>query len=388
MMNDGNPVKAKVKDWIYRVQRKRFGRLILHEGEELIRKNPKLGKKTLTKEELGAIQDQWSGLRMEISPLWHQVYKNILGSFDPKMIPMTVYYLRFEPYMRDYRLTKAYADKNAHHIFIPDANRPEMILQHVHRRFYGMKQTPLAKSQVESYIKKQEGSFFLKPAMDGNGGKHITTFRVEKGIVYKKGEPINVEMLLRPYPQNFLIQRKVLQHKEAAALHPNSVNTFRVTTIREGHKIRMLNDVMRVGVGGSEIDNASKGGMVLGVYEGGRLSERALDSRFNWVDIHPDTGISFKDFKPLSFAGKVEAEAVRLHERFPYADTICWDLTYDENDRVVVIEYNLAGFGVLYQQAFHGPYFGEKTEEWLAHMREVWKYADRQKGYYTAYPKL
>jgi len=370
------------------MQRKRFERLILHEGEEIVRKNPALGKKTLSKDELEAIQNQWSGLRMEISPLWHQIYKNLLGDFDPKMIPMTVFYLRFEPYLRDYRMERAYADKNANHIFVPDANRPEMILQHVHRRFYGKNQAPLAKSEVENYLKEQEGSFFLKPSMDGYGGSYVTPFKIKKGIAYKKDQAIDIEELLKPYPQNFLIQRKVIQHQETAALHPSSVNTFRVTTIREGHDIRVLNNVLRVGVGGSQIDNASKGGIVLGLYQGGKLSDRALDSRFNWLDRHPDTGIIFKEAKPLSFADKVEAEAVRLHAQFPYTDAICWDLTYDENDKVVVIEYNLAGFGVVYQQAFHGPYFGEKTEEWLAHMREVWKDADRQTGYYPAYPKL
>lgn len=388
MMNDGNPLKPKIKTWISRVQRKRYGRFVLSEAEDQLRKNPALAVSSLTKEEEEAIQEQWSGLNMKISPLWHQMYKNVLGKFDPKMIPVSVYRLRAEPLLTDYRMERAYGDKNAHHIFIPDANRPQIILQHVHRRYYGLKARPLAKSQVEKYVRQQEGHFFLKPAMDGGGGQFISPFQVEKGVISRKGISCTIEALLAPYPQNFLIQRKVIQHPSVAAIYANSVNTFRVSTLREGHEIRVSSDVMRIGQGGSEIDNMSKGGMVVGMYADGSISSRAMDKNFNWIDEHPDSKVKFADVAPFPFVKKVEDEAVRLHERFPYSDMICWDLTFDENEQVVVIEYNLRGFGVNMQQIFHGPYFGDRTEEWLQKMREVYSHANTQTGFYPALPKL
>jgi hypothetical protein len=388
MMNDGNPIKPKIKGAIRQIQKKRYANLLLHEADLFIQKNPNLLKEKLTAEETQAIQEKWSGLRMPVATKWHHMYKNVLGHADPRMIPLTIFHLRFEPYLTDARLMRAYADKNTHHIHIPDAKIPDMILQHIHRRYYGAGTKPLAKSQVATYLKEQEGDFFLKPSIAGNAGKHIRPFSIRKGKATLKGKEISFEDLLAPYPQNFLIQRKVVQHPLAAALHPESVNTFRITTLREGHDIRVQSNLLRVGQGGSQIDNTSKGGLVLGVYQGGRLSDRALDGGLAWVDKHPDTGIVFSEAPALTFSKQVEEEAIRLHHYLPYADAICWDLTYDEHGQVVVIEYNLGGFGVIYQQAFCGPYFGDKTEEWIEHMREVWKDADHKRGYYQSLPRL
>ena len=388
MMNDGNRMKPRIKGAIRKIQKKRYADLLLYEANEFVKKNPSLLAQKLTAKETHAIEVQWGGLNMPVATLWHQIYKNLLGEVNPKMIPLTIFHLRFEPYLTDFRMETAYADKNAYHIHMPDSNQPQMILQHIHRRVYGLNRKPLSKMEVESYLKRQSGAFFLKPSLDGNAGKYLTPFSIENGQVMVEEKEISVEELLKPYPQNFLIQRKVVQHPLSAALHPSSVNTFRVTTIREGHTIRVQSNVMRVGQGGTQIDNTSKGGLVLGVYEGGRLSPMALDGGMHWVEKHPDTGIVFADAPLLPYAKIVEEEAVRLHGNLPYADVICWDLTYDEDGRVVVIEYNLRGFGVIYQQAFHGPYFGEKTEEWIESMREVWKHATVQSGYYSSLPKL
>lgn len=372
---------------MFRWTKKRYLKFLMDEVDQMIKKNPDMIKEKLTPDEIRQVEETWSGLRMPVSPLWHQIYKNLWGTFDPKMVPVSVYRLRVEPFVTDNQINKAYGDKNAHHIFIPDANRPEMVLQHVHNRFYGRGRAPLSKSEVESYLKTQSGSFFLKPSVDGNGGRFIRPFKMEKGEILLEGKRVSAEALLKPYPQNFLIQRKIIQHELAANIYPHSANTFRVTTIREGHQIRVQSNVMRVGVGGSEIDNTSQGGMVLGIYEGGRVGPRGLNKKLKWTKAHPDTGAVFADLPAFYYAGKVEAEAVRLHERFPYADIICWDLVYDENDQVVVIEYNLRGYGVLFQQAFHGPYFGEKSDEWIEKLRRVWKNADSQTGYYPSLPK-
>lgn len=387
MMNDGNPLKARLKHEWFRFTKKRYLKFLHHEIDGYIQRNPDLLKVKLTPDELAQVQEKWKGLRMPVSPIWHQIYKNVLGEFDPNMMPNTVFRLRVEPYVTDHQLTKAYCDKNAHHIFIPDANRPEMILQHVHNRYYGKQLTPLSKSEVERYLKAQEGAFFLKPAMDGNGGRFITPFKIDKGTILVDQQARSVEDLLAPYPQNFLIQRKVIQHKLAADIYPHAVNTFRITSIREGHDIRIQSNVMRLGRGGCQIDNTSQGGMVVGIEKDGRVSPRGLDKNFKWLEAHPETGAVFADLPAFPYVKKMEAEAIRLHERFPYADIICWDLTYDENDQVVVIEYNNRGFGLLYQQALQGPYFGDKTDEWIEKLREVWKHAGSQKGYYPSLPK-
>ncbi len=54
-----------------------------------------------------------------------------------------------------------------------------------------------------------------------------------------------------------------------------------------------------------------------------------------------------------------------LYPQLPRIDFIGWDFTVDQNEKVVVIEYNIKCPGLLCQQYVNGPLFGEFTEQML-----------------------
>jgi hypothetical protein len=49
-----------------------------------------------------------------------------------------------------------------------------------------------------------------------------------------------------------------------------------------------------------------------------------------------------------------------------YFDVVGWDVTVDSDSRVICIEYNIKYPGTIIYQFAHGPFAGEKTNEFLS----------------------
>jgi hypothetical protein len=96
----------------------------------------------------------------------------------------------------------------------------------------------------------------------------------------------------------WLFQETVLQHAAISAIYPHSVNTLRIVTCRSpGQPAVILGAVLRMGGGGRVVDNASQGGLFVGIDlatgalrpQGHRFFKHGGDV----VAAHPDTGFPF-----------------------------------------------------------------------------------------------
>ena len=93
----------------------------------------------------------------------------------------------------------------------------------------------------------------------------------------------------------YLLEERVIQSEAMSRFNPSSVNTIRCITLR------MNNDevvvpwcFMRTGKGGSFVDNAGSGGLLIGVNpETGDIISNGYDEYNNSYECHPDTGIRF-----------------------------------------------------------------------------------------------
>ena len=112
-----------------------------------------------------------------------------------------------------------------------------------------------------------DGDYFVKPA-DGECGAGI--FRIRKsGVDFEMDDtPASVdEISARLRAERYLIQRTVEQHNVLSAIHPQSLNTMRLVTVRDlsgDAGIVVFPSILRVGTGGSSVDNTSRGGLAIG----------------------------------------------------------------------------------------------------------------------------
>ena len=95
----------------------------------------------------------------------------------------------------------------------------------------------------------------------------------------------------------FVVEDLIEQSPEMAALHPSSVNTVRISTIVAGGRVHTFYPLLKMGRGGSVVDNAGAGGILCGIDEEGVVMTDALDKRGNVYVEHPDTHVVIRGFR-------------------------------------------------------------------------------------------
>lgn len=157
------------------------------------------------------------------------------------------------------------------------------------------------------------------------------------GALRVDGAPASLERLAAMLGAPAVLQVPIVQHAAMAALHPGSVNTLRVITVRDGREPRPFSrPLLRAGFGGSLVDNGNAGGLQAFVDPAtGRVTGDAIMLRGGTLARHPDTGVPFDGFAIPHFARAVEL-AVRLHRDLPGLHSVGWDLAITAGGPVVV----------------------------------------------------
>ena len=153
-------------------------------------------------------------------------------------------------------------------------------------------------------------------------------------------------------------------------LYAGAVNTFRVITYLWNGEVFHVPLALRIGQGGSYLDNAHAGGMFIGVNDLGELNDEGFTEFGKRYKEHPDTHAVFKGYK-LSFVPELIKTAKKLHLNAPQLGIISWDLTVDQNGEFVLIEANTRGQSVWFPQMANGTgAFGRNTEEILRYIAQ------------------
>ena len=202
----------------------------------------------------------------------------------------------------------------------------------------------------------------IKPSREskGNGVQLIT---VKDGVIDKDGKSIH--QLFKDYKKNFLLQNRVHQHKDMAALNPSSLNTLRILSYRSGMEVLIIYSVIRIGRSGQVIDNQSAGGLSTTISSDGKLGKFSFGKVGSDNIEKTDTGIRLEGYQIPSYEKALDF-VKRLHYRLPFYKIIGWDVAIEENGEPILIEFNTKPG--LSQSAF-GSGMGEHTERII---RELW----------------
>lgn len=194
-------------------------------------------------------------------------------------------------------------------------------------------------SKIESFIQECKKMFF-KPLRghSGQGVKMLQAHNITRDTLnglYEKFGP-------------YILEELINQGKEMSELHPSSINTVRCATVKTSKGCEIFGCALRMGKGGSSVDNAGAGGLYATVdFNYGIVVSKAIDNIGNEYLSHPDTKVIIPGFK-LPDWNNAKQMVEELASIIPEAGLIAWDLAYDEKGWCLV-EANDIGEQYLFQ---------------------------------------
>ncbi len=194
-------------------------------------------------------------------------------------------------------------------------------------------------NDFEKFVEKHP-RFIIKPFNGGNG----------KGIKIVEFSGMSFDQfcleLKKEYPDGFVAEELIKQCKELAAVHPESVNTLRVFTVRFDDRIEFLPFAWRVGRGDACVDNGGSGGIFCALDDDGTIIKTS-DEKGRFYDVHPDTNHPLVGFKIPRFEEAKEFSK-KLAMVVPSNRYCGWDIALTD-DGWVMQEGNWQGGIVAFQ---------------------------------------
>lgn len=320
------------------------------DSKELFCKNVK----ELSNSQKEEIQNFWNKYIDDLDLNYHAYYIDRFGQFDVRFIPDDIFAGYIDGYLNNRTIEAGVADKNYLDLYLAGFKMPRTILHYINGYFEDSSYSLIDK---DSAIKKlvNEKKFIVKPSMASYGGEGVKIF---VNATFEELEKYIDELDIK----NLIFQEVVEQHEMTGMLHPQSLNTIRVMTLLIDD-VKVLHSAFRMGVGNTNVDNASKGGIYCSINNDGRLSDFAYDAKGNLYNEHPDGG-SFSQVQ-FDFMEKINSMVKKAALRFPHFRLIGWDVAVGKDSEPIIIEANLTMSGMDVIETICGPLFGEYTEQVL-----------------------
>lgn len=326
-----------------------------HYWHKIYKQNLKKTKKIpkLTKQQKREIDAVFSSYK-RTSYIYNQFYTGVTGAFSPLYIPDPFYYSYIDPFFNDWNKAKYLDHKCLYSKIFPDIKQPKTVAYRINGLWYSDDCNLLSVNEVFERCKKYD--VFVKIATESEGGHGV--YFVEKGNN-------NLSKLLSERNDDIIIQLALKQSKSLAIINSSSVNTIRLLSLlKKDGSVKIYSVVLRMGINGSKIDNASSGGLTVGVCADGHLKAIAYNVQGMKFTEHPTSKIKFKDYIIPNFT-RVKELVEKAAIEIPFFRLVSWDVALDEKDDPILIEANFS-FGELdFHQLNNGPLFGDDTIEIL-----------------------
>ena len=312
----------------------------------------------LTKSELKSIKQLFEPY-IKVRPYAHAFYKEKTGLFSQNYIPDSIHIAYIDPFFNDWTLAKYIDNKCYYPRLFAGINLPHMIAYRLNNYWYEADGNIISESDVVKSVLENKCKCFIKKATNSYGGK---------GVFYFDGTTMGGADLMsqiRTISGDLVIQKGITQSKTLSLLHQSSVNTIRhMSFMSRTGEVKVLSSILRMGAGGSKVDNASSGGITTGIEPDGRLKSVAYSAVGVKFNEHPSTHVKFSDIIIPNFDKTIDL-VLKSHPKFPHFRLISWDIALGENDEPILIEANLCDGELDFHQLNNGPIFKEYTKEIL-----------------------
>jgi len=190
---------------------------------------------------------------------------------------------------------------------------------------------PMPPDAAAALLRDYGGELFVKP-LGGSLGRDAFIARQGASLSFLQDD------------KAWIVQERLRQHPDLETLYPGSINTLRVVTTTEGGVPHFEMVTLRIGAGGSWIDNAGSGGLAAPVdIETGRIG-RPATRRYEYDPdqtqhaVHPDTGTPIVGFEFPFFREALDL-VTDAAKALPELSSVGWDIAVLP-DGPVLIEAN------------------------------------------------
>ncbi len=283
---------------------------------------------------------------------FHNFYTAKTGAFHANYIPDTLHYTYIDPYFNNWREACYVDNKCFYPRYFHGVKQPEILCSRIGGFWFQGDFQQISREDVTQILERHP-EIVVKKAMGSEGGK---------GVFFVKGTDFSqAEAQIK---DDIVVQAPLCQHPDLARLNPTSVNTIRILSLLGNDGAKIYSAIVRIGVNGARVDNASSGGITCGIADG-KLRKYAYTGQGQKLERHPDSGLSFENL-PIPGYEKCAAAVDRLHPQIPRFRLISWDFSVDETGEPVLIEANLHYGQLDFHQLNNGPVFGDDTEKILS----------------------
>lgn len=283
-------------------------------------------------------------------------YTNKTGRFCANYMPDDIYYSRVDTYYNDWDKALYMDDKCYYDSLFSTLGfkMPKTVCRRINWLWLNAENEPMSNDDAIQCI-KQAGTAVLKKAVNSEGGHGVYFY--DKNVADSR-----LKQMISELGAEIIVQHALKQSAVLSKLNASSVNTIRLLSLldRNGN-VKIYSCVLRMGIGGNKVDNASSGGITCGICSDGKLKPVAYNVMGRKYDQHPDTGVKFDTITIPGFAEICETVR-KAHPQLANFRLLSWDVALDENDEPVLIEINMKIGELDFHQLNNGPLFGEDTK--------------------------
>ena len=309
------------------------------------------------KQDILSFWGQYRDVKKELH--WFEFYNTACENKEllKYYIPDNIYYAEIDTFFTNARRAEAIDDKNLYDLYFHDINRPRAIIRKINGELFD---TDYQRINTEQAIERclQARQVVSKQAIDSCGGHGVKFFDVSS-------ESVDGLKSWLDKNDNIVIQEVVKQHECLNAIHADSINTIRIMSLFLDGEVTILSALLRMGAGGSRVDNGSSGGVFCGINADGTLKEVGHYTDGRTCTQHPQ-GTVFKGYKIIGYDRCCETVKKLAGRMYTTSQLISWDFAVGADGEPVLIEVNLTDGGLSTHLLSNGPLFGDKTPDILA----------------------
>lgn len=363
MANIITSILKKKRDFDYSLQQRALNEARIIRLKQRI--NPRIDKK-LSKEQIMEAVDFYKPY-FKLNPLFHNYYYCVTGEFHKEYLPHDIYHKVIDPYFNNSKKAAVLENKTYFPRMFPGISQPYSLAFRINGIWLSNDYRILDNKQLNKIL-SSEKNIVVKQADGSCGGKSVV-FIESEGSAEKLLKEFYESVNKFESKRNVIVQRAIVQHKELAKLNESSVNSIRILSLLKDNEVRVYSVVVRMGVSGARVDNASSGGIFCGVCENGVLKSVAYNTKGQKFNCHPNSGLHFETVAVPSF-DKIISLIKRAHPMIPDIRMVSWDISVTEDGEPILIEANMGHGGLDFHQMCNGPLFGNDTEKILQEIKQ------------------
>lgn len=311
----------------------------------------------LSSKQLKEIRDFYAPYEA-VTPLFHAFYTEKTGFFSPYYLPHDLHINRIDEFFNPRAESKVMDNKCYYAQLFSGIEQPETVVYRIGGLWFDA-QRQLIDCSTAYEILRRELACFVKIATESYGGKGVCYLNSADGDIGAQ-----FEKFVGKTKADIVVQRPIRQHADLARINESSVNTYRILSLLSQDGVKIYSSILRMGVAGAKVDNASSGGITCGITGDGKLKKYAYRVNGERFDRHPTSGVEFDGYQLPGFA-EAKKLVEKAHPMVPHFKMVSWDIAIQEDGTPVMIEANLAKGELDFHQLNNGPLFGEDTKKIL-----------------------